>query len=126
MSEFRRSEENPILIPSPESDWEAEATFNGCPVFSGGKIHFLYRAVSSPQIISDIKMRVSSIGHALSTDGIHFQYRRQFIKPEYDWEQFGCEDPRVTRLGGKFYIFYTALSAYPFSAEGIKIGLAIT
>jgi predicted GH43/DUF377 family glycosyl hydrolase len=126
MSEFRRSEENPIFIPSPEYDWEAEATFNGCPVLSGGKIHFLYRGVSSPQILSGMKLQISSIGHALSTDGTHFQYRRQFIKPEYDWEQFGCEDPRVTKLGGKFYVFYTALSTYPFRAEGIRIGLAIT
>ena len=126
MSEFRRSEENPILIPLTENDWEAEAVFNGCPVRSGRKIHFLYRAVSSPQIVSGIEMMVSSIGHAISTDGIHFKYRRQFIKPEYDWERFGCEDPRVTKLGGKFYIFYTALSTYPFCAEGIRIGLAIT
>ena len=126
MSEFRRSEENPILIPLPENNWEAEATFNGCPVLSGGKVDFLYRAVSAPQTISGVTMKVSSIGHALSNDGLHFKYRRQFIKPEYDWERFGCEDPRVTKLGGKFYIFYTALSAYPFRAEGIKIGLAIT
>jgi predicted GH43/DUF377 family glycosyl hydrolase len=132
MSEFRRSEENPILIPLTENDWEAQAVFNGCPVRSGcpvrggRKIHFLYRAVSSPQIVSGIEMMVSSIGHAISTDDIHFKYRRQFIKPEYDWERFGCEDPRVTKLGGKFYIFYTALSTYPFCAEGIRIGLAIT
>lgn len=126
MSEFKRSEENPILIPLAENDWEAEAVFNGCPVRSGGQIHLLYRAVSSPQTISGIKMRVSSIGHALSDDGIHFKRRRQFIKPEYDWERFGCEDPRVTKLGGKFYIFYTVLSTCPFCAEGIRIGLAIT
>jgi predicted GH43/DUF377 family glycosyl hydrolase len=126
MSEFKRSEENPILIPLVDNDWEAEAVFNGCPVVSGGKIHLLYRAVSLPQVISGAEMRVSSIGHALSDDGIHFKYRRQFIKPEYDWERFGCEDPRVTKLGGKYYIFYTALSTCPLRAEGIKIGLAIT
>jgi len=39
---------------------------------------------------------------------------------------FGCEDPRVVRLDDKYYIFYTALATYPFSAEGIKVGLAIT
>jgi predicted GH43/DUF377 family glycosyl hydrolase len=48
------------------------------------------------------------------------------IRPELEWEQFGCEDPRVTKLDGKYYIFYTALSRYPFRAEGIKVGLAIT
>jgi predicted GH43/DUF377 family glycosyl hydrolase len=69
---FRRSEENPILIPINENDWEAEAVFNGCPVRGGGQIHFLYRAVSSPQIITGIEMSISSIGHAISDDGIHF------------------------------------------------------
>ena len=126
MSDIRRSEENPILIPISENAWEAEAVFNGCPVVSGSRIHFLYRAISSPQVVCGVQMRVSSIGHALSTDGIHFRYRRQFIKPEYDWERFGCEDPRVTKVGGKYYIFYTALSTYPFRAEGIRIGLAMT
>ena len=32
MIEFKRSEENPILMPLSENDWEAEAAFNGCPV----------------------------------------------------------------------------------------------
>ncbi len=123
---FQRSEENPVLIPLSKNDWEAEAAFNACPVIHGDRIHFVYRAVSPPQIVDGSEVRISSIGYALSLDGIHFSHRRQFIKPEYDWERFGCEDPRVTKLGGKFYIFYTALSACPFCADGIKIGLAIT
>jgi predicted GH43/DUF377 family glycosyl hydrolase len=126
MSEFKRSEENPVLMPDKENEWEAEATFNGCPIVHSERIHFFYRAVSSPQIVQGAEMKLSTIGHALSTDGIHFKHRRQFIKPEHDWERFGCEDPRVTRVGNKFYIFYTALSTYPFTADGIKVGLAIT
>ena len=52
--------------------------------------------------------------------------REQLIKPEYDWEKFGCEDPRITKFGDKYFIFYTALSRYPFSADGIKVALVIT
>lgn len=126
MSDIRRFEHNPILMPVSENDWEAEAVFNGCPIVTGGMLHLLYRAVSSPQMVYGIEMQVSSIGHALSKKGLQFRHRRQLIKPEHDWERFGCEDPRVTKLGGKFYIFYTALSTYPFCAEGIRIGLAIT
>lgn len=119
MFEFKRSEENPILIPNHVNDWESEAVFNGCPVVDdSGKAHLLYRAVSSS--------RASSIGYASSSDGVHFKDRRQFIKPEYDWERFGCEDPRVTKFENKYYVFYTALSTFPFSADGIKVGLAIT
>ena len=126
MTEMRRSEENPILIPMSENTWEADGAFNGCPVHDGNKIHFVYRAVSAPQKISGFELPLSTIGYAFSNDGIHFKNRRQFIKPEYDWEQFGCEDPRVTKMNGKFYIFYTALSTFPFCSTCIKVGAAIT
>ena len=126
MIEFKRSEENPVLIPNPDNDWEAEATFNGCPIVVNDKVVLLYRAVSLPLTIGDTKRRVSSIGYASSSGGLRFNDRRQLIRSEYDWEQYGCEDPRVTKLDGKYYIFYTALSRYPFRAEGIRVGLAVT
>jgi beta-1,2-mannobiose phosphorylase / 1,2-beta-oligomannan phosphorylase len=126
MTEIRRSEENPILIPLSENTWEADRAFNGCPVRDGGKIHFVYRAISPPQKIAGRELTLSTVGYALSNDGIHFRNRRQFIKPEHDWEQFGCEDPRVTKMDGKFYVFYTALSTFPFCAECIRVGVAIT
>lgn len=126
MIKFKRSDENPVLIPNPDEDWEGEATFNGCPVLARGKVVLLYRAESLPIVIGDTSRRISSIGYASSTDGIHFKDRRQLVMPEEDWEKYGCEDPRVTRLDGKYYIFYTALSRYPFRPEGIRIGLAIT
>ena len=123
---FKRLEENPILKPNNAASWEALAAFNPCVVKGNKKYHMLYRAQSLPQEYHGEQMSVSSIGYAESTDGIHFDQRRQLIKPEQPWEKFGCEDPRVTKLGDKYYIFYTALSFYPFSAPGIKIGLAIT
>jgi predicted GH43/DUF377 family glycosyl hydrolase len=126
MTEMRRSEENPILIPFSENEWEADGAFNGCPVHDGGKIHFVYRAVSPPQNINGFELPVSTVGYALSSDGIHFKNRHQFIKPDNDWDKFGCEDPRVTKMNGKFYIFYTALSNFPFCADCIKVGVAIT
>ncbi|MGD0780112.1 MAG: hypothetical protein ABR954_04940 [Dehalococcoidales bacterium] len=123
---FKRSEENPVLIPNPDNNWEGEATFNGCPVIHKGKVVILYRAESLALGEGVGKRSASSIGYAASSDGVHFKDRHQFIRPEFEWEQFGCEDPRVTKLDGKYYIFYTALSKYPFQPEGIKVGLAIT
>lgn len=126
MITLKRFEQNPVLAPNPQSDWEAEAAFNGCPILENNTVHLLYRAMSYPVVHEGVHMSVSTIGLAESHDGISFQDRRQFIKPEYEWERFGCEDARVTRLGDKYFIFYTALSNYPFNAEGIKVGLAIT
>lgn len=123
----KRSEENPILSPNNKNPWESDAAFNGSPVKDGDTYHMLYRALSAPTpYFSGITLKLSTIGYAKSYDGEHFLNRTQFITPEYDWEKFGCEDPRVTKLDGKYYICYTALSGYPFGANNIKVALAIT
>lgn len=126
MNIAKRSRTNPILRPDKTKRWEAVAAFNGCPAPANGMIHFVYRAVSSLEIYKGREMHISSIGYAVSADGLHFNHRRQLMRPEFEWEQFGCEDPRITKLGKKFYIFYTALSVFPFSPQGIKIGVGIT
>ena len=125
---IKRSPQNPILKPLQEHGWEAEATFNPCPVVKGKDIFLLYRAISMPHYHSWARANIvtSDIGIAQSHDGHYFFNRKRFIVPEEDWERFGCEDPRVTKLNDKYYIFYTALSKYPFRAEGIKVGLAIS
>lgn len=124
---FKRSPENPILVPKPEFPWEAEGAFNGCAIRRGGVTHLVYRAQSLPHLHEDgFWLSVSSIGHATSKDGIHFGKHTQFIEPTEKWERYGCEDPRVTYMQGKYYIFYTALSTYPFGPDGIKVAVAIS
>ncbi|MFW6282710.1 MAG: hypothetical protein ACOC1P_01485, partial [Minisyncoccales bacterium] len=126
MALVKRFKENPLISPTSDEKWQDFSTFNACPFKIEDKIHLLYRAMSKKTKKEGVELRISSIGHAVSEDGIHFEKRRQLIKPEKEWEKFGCEDPRVTKIGNKYYIFYTALSKYPFTAEGIKIGVAIT
>jgi len=69
---------------------------------------------------------LSSIGIAESKDGESFHGNRQLITPQEAWEQFGCEDPRVTFFEGKYVIFYTALGGVPFNAGTIKVGVALS
>jgi beta-1,2-mannobiose phosphorylase / 1,2-beta-oligomannan phosphorylase len=126
MATLIRIPENPILTPNPEHEWEHGGAFNGCVVFVNGTYHMVYRALSSVKENNGIQMQVSSIGYAKSDDGVHFKDHQQLIAPVEDWEKYGCEDPRITYLDGKFYIFYTALSVYPFAAYGIKLGVAVT
>ncbi len=125
---IERSDKNPILKPNKDQSWEAEAVFNGCPIKKGKETYLFYRALSLPHYhaLAQTKLMVSNIGIAQSKDGVNFSNRRHFIIPEESWEKFGCEDPRVTKLNNKYYIFYTALSAWPPKTEGIKIGLAIS
>jgi predicted GH43/DUF377 family glycosyl hydrolase len=106
--------------------WESFAAFNWCPIQDKEKIHCVYRAMSEKSLVAKHDLNMSSIGYADSKDGIDFKNRRQLIAPEEDWEKFGCEDPRVTKIDDTYYIFYTALSVYPFAADGIKVAVATT
>ncbi|HVZ11503.1 MAG TPA: hypothetical protein VG965_00570 [Patescibacteria group bacterium] len=126
MLTLKRAPENPIVIPNTNNSWEHDGAFNGCVVEVNGKYHMVYRALSSKETRNGVSMQVSSIGYAESDDGKRFYNFRQLIAPTEDWETYGCEDPRITYMDGKFYIFYTALSVYPFSAYGIKLAVAVT
>ncbi len=125
MINLQRIPENPILTPNINNPWEEKSAFNGCCI-KDNDFHMVYRAQTNTINYKGNKMQLSSIGYAKSYDGIHFSDHMQLIKPEEKWEIFGCEDPRVTKIEGKYFIFYTALSSYPFQASGIKVGLAIT
>jgi predicted GH43/DUF377 family glycosyl hydrolase len=122
---LKRVPNNPVLYPDQDHQWEALACFNWSPIRHGKAIHAFYRAVSSTDPLQT-PHNFSTIGQAVSPDGDHWKDRRQFIFPEKEWEKYGCEDPRVTKFEGKYYIFYTALSNYPFNAEGIKVAVAVS
>lgn len=127
MPAFKRSFENPILVPESDLPWELEGAFNGSAIREKGKTRLFYRAQSLPLLHEEGPwLSMSSIGQTESADGIHFKKHRPFIEPTETWERFGCEDPRITKCDGKYYLFYTALSEFPFRAEGISVGLAIT
>lgn len=121
----KKSEHNPILVPNKDHYWEEFATFNMCPIQKGRTIYGLYRAISAVDKIN-IQQQTSVIGIGKSKDGIHFEERSPFIVPEEPWDVHGCEDPRVTFFEGKYYIFYTALSGYPFNKDNIKVAVAVS
>lgn len=121
----KKSEHNPILVPNKDHYWEEFATFNMCPIQKGKTTYGLYRAISAIDKIN-IQQQTSIIGIGKSKDGIHFEDRVPFIIPEEPWDVHGCEDPRITFFEGKYYIFYTALSGYPFNKDNIKVAVAIS
>jgi beta-1,2-mannobiose phosphorylase / 1,2-beta-oligomannan phosphorylase len=126
MINLKRATENPLISPNKDNEWESVGAFNGCVVFVDGVYHMVYRALSDTKNLHGVDLQVSSIGYARSTDGIRFGERQKLISPTEDWEKFGCEDPRITYINGRYYIFYTALSLFPFRAEGIRNAVAIT
>lgn len=71
------------------------------------------------------KMLLTSMSHlrlARSRDGRHFRFDPQpAIYPATPYETFGCEDPRITFIDGRYYITYTAVSD-----KGVCVALAVT
>ncbi len=126
MFTLNRSKHNPILSAVKEHPWEAEAAFNGCPIVKGDKTYILYRAMSEPDPLREPHLGTSVIGIADSRDGINFENRKAIFGPSEEYDKFGCEDPRITEIDGTYYIFYTALSGYPFSADNIKVAVALS
>jgi len=126
MFTVNRSPNNPILSPVREHPWEAAAAFNGCPIMKGKKMMMVYRAMSEPDLLKEPHIRTSVIARADSKDGFHFENRAVLVSPDADYDQFGCEDPRVTKIGSTYYIFYTALGGYPYSADNIKVAVALS
>lgn len=126
MFTVKRSEANPLISPDRSRSWESAATFNWCPVQDGKKTYVLYRAMSEPDPLHPINLQTSVVACAVSTDREHFSKKNPLIVPDTDFDRYGCEDPRVTKIGKNYYIFYTALSQYPFNADGIKVAVAVS
>ena len=106
---LKRPKENPIIIPNKKHPWESKATFNPAAILLEDKVHILYRAMSEDN--------TSVLGYATSRDGIHIDYRavQPIYVPREPFEQklepggnSGCEDPRLTKIGSRIYMCYTA------------------
>lgn len=121
-----RSSHNPILSPLHEHSWEAAAAFNACPVIQGRATTLVYRAMSDPELLKEPHIRTSVIARADSKNGTDYGNRSVLISPDADFDRYGCEDPRVTKIGRTYYIFYTGLGGYPFSADNIKVCVALS
>jgi predicted GH43/DUF377 family glycosyl hydrolase len=109
MDRFVRFDGNPIIVPNPELAWKAKATYNPAAIFLDGKVHIIYRAQANDGS--------SVLGYATSRDGIHIDENLDYpiYTPREPFEQMtkpqwnsGCEDPRITQIGERLYMAYTA------------------
>ncbi|KAA5807955.1 glycoside hydrolase family 130 protein [Thermoanaerobacterium thermosaccharolyticum] len=113
MFRLRRLTDKPILSPVKEHEWERKAVFNAASIYEDHKFHLFYRASNNGFVLNTEKPEekhkfVSSIGYAVSSDGINFE---RFDKPimvgETEQEEWGVEDPRITKIDDKYYMLYT-------------------
>ncbi|MFZ2125559.1 MAG: hypothetical protein WA087_03100 [Candidatus Saccharimonadales bacterium] len=129
----------PILTPRKGVEWEEKAVFNPSVIYDHGTFRMLYRTYpkslykttprgSRPGF--NFSNQISYIGYAESKDGINFERKDSpFIYPSEDYDRYGCEDPRITKIDDTFYITYSAIDSPIENQEAdvkVRIALAST
>ncbi len=115
---FTRYKGNPI-IDCNDIPYSANTVFNAAACKFEGKYILLLR-------IEDLS-GYSHFTLAHSEDGYNFivddkPWLTPSQDPEYEiYERFGVEDPRITKIGDRFYITYTA-----FGPHGPRVGIGYT
>lgn len=115
MMKLQRLSERPILTANPRNDWEKGCVFNPTAIYDNGIFHLLYRA-GSGAANGGWGFWQSSIGYAVSEDGVNFsRLDRPVLRPnEHPQETIGVEDPRLTKIGDTYYLFYTGWNGSNF------------
>lgn len=116
---LRRAEENPLLVPEDVPFARCSGVFNAGAVVDArtGRVAMLFRAYETDT-------GRSSIGLAVSEDGLRFEVRPQPALARVEpYEEWGVEDPRVAWLAaeGRYAITYTG-----HSPAGPRLCLATT
>lgn len=128
----------PILSAVDRHPWEGEVVFNPACVLLQDKSEInrlvgylslsvaerkkveicdaicvlIYRAQGTLTVPEDY--RRSRLGLALLTPGLELIYRHPepIVVPENDYEDLGVEDPRITKIDGKYVMLYTGYSSH--------------
>ncbi|MFC1727318.1 hypothetical protein ACFL0Y_02225, partial [Patescibacteria group bacterium] len=64
----RHYQQNPILAPNEQNDWEAQATFNCSVAKKDDQYHLVYRAISNSQRYFGMDLELSSVGYAVGSN----------------------------------------------------------
>jgi predicted GH43/DUF377 family glycosyl hydrolase len=91
-----------VILNKTKLDFENESVLNPAAIRDGDNIHFFYRAVHF--------RNYSTIGYCRLDSPLHVaeRYDKPFLKPEFDYESHGMEDPRVVKIDGVYYLTYVA------------------
>ncbi|PIZ34541.1 MAG: hypothetical protein COY42_28455 [Armatimonadetes bacterium CG_4_10_14_0_8_um_filter_66_14] len=111
-----RVTEAPVLTPRPDVAWEKDAVLNAAAIHDGELFHLFYRGITHTPV-----RNLSCLGHAWSSDGVHFERAdepilRNGTRPE---TAQGVEDPRIVKIGDTYCLCYVC-----WNNVNVDIGLA--
>ncbi len=89
-----------LFLESTKNKWESRAVLNPTVIKEKGVEHMFYRGVAPNGI--------SCLGYAKIKDGKIIERNSEpLICPTERYEKKGVEDPRITKIGNKYYLLYT-------------------
>lgn len=113
--QLTRYDGNPIMTAGAGS-WENLNVSNCGAAVHDGKVFLLYRAEGEERRRGPKSWPVTSLGLAVSEDGFNISRRDPdpvFTRGKDDpWNKFGCEDPRISKIGDTYYIVMTVMTDY--------------
>ena len=91
-----------VILKQTKNKFEHKAVLNPTVYQDGKNVHVFYRAISDKGI--------SSIGYAKFRGPTKIVKRldRPLLFPQFKYERKGVEDPRISKIGKKFYLTYVA------------------
>ncbi|OGM13762.1 hypothetical protein A3A76_02800 [Candidatus Woesebacteria bacterium RIFCSPLOWO2_01_FULL_39_23] len=94
-----------IVLEKTNLEFENKAVYNPACIQVGDITHMFYRATGQNDI--------SSIGYCqLKDNKVVLRFNKPIIFPEYNYEIKGVEDPRIIKLEGSYYLFYSAYDGH--------------
>lgn len=94
----------PILCPSVKG-FDSLAVYNPAILKEGNRLYMFYRARARSIGSTGV------IGLAISTNGLHWEKLSQpILCPSMELDRYGCEDPRLVKIGTEYFLTYTGLS----------------
>jgi predicted GH43/DUF377 family glycosyl hydrolase len=138
----------PIIAKNEQHDWENKVTFNPACVLVSDPV-LLRKVVDALPVGEDVRYQLlrepalvvllyraqgrktdlydhtrSSLGLAVCSPVLNPLVRLDLpvLLPDESYENLGVEDPRITRIGDRFYVMYAGYSSGP---DGNRIRLCI-
>jgi predicted GH43/DUF377 family glycosyl hydrolase len=108
-----------VLLQSTDHYFENGGVLNPAIYQEGENVHMFYRGIQNGG--------VSMIGYCLLRGPLDVQCRADepLIVPEYAYEAYGVEDPRIVRIGDTWHLTYTACDGnYALGALATSCDLA--
>ena len=91
-----------ILLSKTNLEFENEGVLNPAVIRESDSVHIFYRAVRIGNY--------SSIGYCRLGEPLNIaeRWEKPILFPEFEYEQHGVEDPRITKIDDLYYLTYTA------------------